>query len=99
MATTSIPAPATGRRGRIPLWGLRSRIPQTTGRMLGIASISLVLIVWCVLSYVSVTRDGKVEPLVSHFFLPPPDEVLRACCTCSSSTTCSRRSGSPRCGS
>jgi len=66
------------RKARIPLWGLRSRIPENTGRLLGAASIGLLLLVWCVCSYVHVMHDGKPEPLISHFFLPPPDEVIRS---------------------
>lgn len=69
-----IPAPAPRRRHVPPLWSLRSRIPQSKGRALGIASITLVFATWCVLSYVNL--GGK--PLVSHFFLPPPDEVVRS---------------------
>lgn len=76
------PAPAAPRakrrRGHLPLWALRSRIPRSTGRLLGIASVGLLLLTWCLLSYLSVTRDGKTIPLVSHFFLPPPDEVIRS---------------------
>jgi len=65
------------RKVRIPLWGLRARIPEMTGRLLGAASVALLLLAWCVCSYVQLSRNGKLEPLVSHFFLPPPDEVIR----------------------
>lgn len=65
------------RKARPSLWALRSPIPENTGRLLGVASVGLLLLVWCVCSYVHVTRDGKPEPLISHFFLPPPDEVIR----------------------
>ncbi|MDQ3262658.1 MAG: ABC transporter permease [Myxococcota bacterium] len=78
MSNAPLPVPVTRRRAPLPLWGLRSRIPETTGRLLGAASIAGVLVTWCLLSYVTLTRDGKVEPLVSHFFLPPPDEVIRS---------------------
>lgn len=66
------------KKGRPSLWALRSSIPEGTGRLLGVASIALLLIAWCICSYVTVTREGKVEPLISHFFLPPPDQVLRS---------------------
>ncbi len=66
------------RRARTSLWALRAPIPETTGRLLGAASIGQLLLVWCVCSYESVTRAGKVQPLVSHFFLPAPDEVIRS---------------------
>jgi len=78
MSTAPLPVPVTRRRAPLPMWGLRARIPETTGKLLGFGSIGLVLATWCVLSYVSVTREGKVVPLVSHFFLPPPDEVIRS---------------------
>jgi NitT/TauT family transport system permease protein len=42
--------------------------------------VALLLLVWCVLSYVRVDKGGASgpEPLVSHFFLPPPGEVVRS---------------------
>jgi NitT/TauT family transport system permease protein len=63
-----------------PLWGLRSNIPATTAKLLGASSVALLLLVWCVLSYVRVDKGGAAgpEPLVSHFFLPPPGEVVRS---------------------
>lgn len=62
------------------LWALRSPVPVRTGRLLGAASVGLVLLAWCVCSYVQVDRGAPAgpEPLVPHFFLPPPDEVLRS---------------------
>ena len=71
-------AQARGHKASTTLWALRAPIPEGTGRLLGGASVVLVLVAWCACSYVQVTRAGKVEPLVSHFFLPPPDEVLRS---------------------
>src|SRR5579871_5639369 len=61
------------------MWRLRAPIPENRGRLLGVASIGLVLVAWCVCSYVKVNRGAALgpEPLVSHFFLPPPDEVVR----------------------
>jgi NitT/TauT family transport system permease protein len=67
----------TRRKARTSLWTLRAPIPETTGRLLGAASIGLLLLAWCVCSYVTVTREGRPAPLISHFFLPPPDEVIR----------------------
>ena len=72
--TAPVPAPAPRRRAVVPLWSLRSRIPQAKGRLLGFSSVALVFATWCILSYVKM--GGK--PLVSHFFLPPPDEVIRS---------------------
>ena len=62
------------------LWALRTPVPEGTGRLLGAASVGLLLLVWCVCSYVQVNRGAASgpEPLVPHFFLPPPDEVLRS---------------------
>jgi NitT/TauT family transport system permease protein len=71
-------AAAPRRRAKPPLWGLRQRIPERTGRLFAFSALVLVLLAWGICSYVSVTRNGKVEPLVSHFFLPPPGEVLRS---------------------
>src|SRR5688572_26430085 len=71
-------APVTRVRAPRPLWGLRAPIPENAGRLLGLSSVGLVFLVWCLLSYVQVERGGKTVPLVSHFFLPPPDEVLRS---------------------
>jgi NitT/TauT family transport system permease protein len=73
-----VTAPVTRVRARRPLWGLRAPIEENVGRLLGLSSVALLFLVWCVLSYVQVERGGKTVPLVSHFFLPPPDEVLRS---------------------
>jgi NitT/TauT family transport system permease protein len=63
---------------RRTLWALRAPIPKATGQLLGASSVALLLVVWCILSYVHVNKGGaQPEPLISHFFLPPPDEVLR----------------------
>jgi len=63
---------------RRTLWALRAPIPKATGQLLAASSVALVLVVWCVLSYVHVDKGGaQPELLVSHFFLPPPDEVFR----------------------
>jgi NitT/TauT family transport system permease protein len=76
--TAPATVPVTRVRAPRPLWGLRAPIPENAGRLLGISSVALVFLVWCILSYVEVERGGKAVPLVSHFFLPPPDEVLRS---------------------
>ncbi len=68
----------TRRRARTSHWARRAPNPQTTGRLRGAAARGRLLLVWCICSYVSVTRAGKVQPLISHFFLPPPDEVIRS---------------------
>ncbi|MHB8877879.1 MAG: ABC transporter permease [Myxococcaceae bacterium] len=70
--------PIPRRKPKQPLWGIRSPIPPNTGRLLSLASVGLIFGLWCVCSYVSVTRGGKTVPLVSHFFLPPPDEVVKS---------------------
>lgn len=59
------------------LWGLRTSVPQGTARLISIVSLLVLVAAWCVLSYVEVTRDGKTEALVPHFFLPAPDQVLK----------------------
>lgn len=56
---------------------LRTPLPPRVGRGLSIASVALLVVVWSLLSYVSIDRGRGPEPLVSHFFLPAPDEVLR----------------------
>jgi NitT/TauT family transport system permease protein len=73
-------SPSPRRTASPPLWGLRSNIPATTAKLLGASSVALLLLVWCVLSYVRVDRGAASgpEPLVSHFFLPPPGEVVRS---------------------
>jgi NitT/TauT family transport system permease protein len=63
---------------RSSLWGLRTSIPPRLGRLLGVASLGLVLGAWCASSYIRVATPRGPEPLVSHFFLPPPDEVVRS---------------------
>jgi NitT/TauT family transport system permease protein len=68
------------RHRKASLWALRAPIPDERGRLLGLASIVLVLAAWCLCSYIKVDRGAPSgpEPLVSHFFLPPPDEVVRS---------------------
>lgn len=69
-------AASTSRRRS--LWVLRASIPEGAARLLAVSSVALVLVVWCLLSYVQVDKGaGKPEPLVSHFFLPPPDQVFQ----------------------
>jgi NitT/TauT family transport system permease protein len=78
------PAPAAPARPALParprpsLWALRTPLPVGVGRLLGLGSLSALLLLWCVLSYVQVTRGGEQVPLVPHFFLPAPDEVLKS---------------------
>jgi NitT/TauT family transport system permease protein len=60
------------------LWALRSPIPEGKGRLLGASSLGLVLLVWALCSYLTVTRNGHSVPLVNHFFLPSPDEVVKS---------------------
>ncbi|MBS1149438.1 MAG: ssuC [Myxococcaceae bacterium] len=66
------------KRAKPRLFGVRSNIQEGTGRLLGAASVVLVLSAWCTCSYVTVTRNGESVPLVSHFFLPAPDQVLKS---------------------
>lgn len=75
MAASKAPA---RQRARPPLWSLRTSLPTGTGRLLSASSIAVLLGVWCVLSYVHVTRNGESVPLVPHFFLPAPDQVLKS---------------------
>ncbi len=60
------------------LWALRTQVPSGTGRLLSLGSLGVLLLGWCVLSYVQVTRNGESQPLVPHFFLPAPDQVLKS---------------------
>jgi hypothetical protein len=39
---------------RRTLWALRAPIPRATGQLLAASSVALVLLVWCLLSYVHV---------------------------------------------
>lgn len=70
--------PPAAARARPSLWALRSPLPVATTRLLALGSLGGLLLVWCLLSYIQVTRDGQQVPLVSHFFLPAPDEVLKS---------------------
>ncbi|MBL8919773.1 MAG: ABC transporter permease [Myxococcaceae bacterium] len=69
----------TRRRTATPsLWGLRTSVPVGKARLISVVSVAVLVAAWCVLSYVEVTREGKVEALVPHFFLPAPDQVLKS---------------------
>lgn len=63
---------------RPSLWALRTAVPQGTARLISLVSVAILIGTWCVLSYVTVTRNGEPEPLVPHFFLPAPDQVLKS---------------------
>ena len=65
-------------RRKAPLWALRTPIPAQTGRILGVASVVLVLAAWCVCSYVMVGEADNRRPLVPYFYLPAPDQVVKA---------------------
>lgn len=65
-------------KARPPLWALRSPIPAGTGRLLSLSSLGGLLVLWCVMSYVHVTRNGESVPLVPHFFLPAPHDVVKS---------------------
>lgn len=69
--------PTKGKR-KAQLWALRAPIPTQVGRVLGIASVVLVLAAWCVCSYVMVGEGEKRGPLVPYFYLPAPDQVVKA---------------------
>jgi NitT/TauT family transport system permease protein len=71
--------PKPKRRGTMPsLWGLRTSVPTGSARLISFISVAVLLSTWCMLSYVQVTREGALEPLVPHFFLPAPDQVLKS---------------------
>jgi NitT/TauT family transport system permease protein len=70
--------PTKEKRRKPSLWGLRTPIPQQTGRILAIASVALVFIAWCVCSYVQVGEGEQRGPLVPYFYLPAPDQVVKA---------------------
>jgi NitT/TauT family transport system permease protein len=78
MAATPPPKAPPRRQARPPLWSLRTTLPAGTSRLLSASSIAVLFSVWCVLSYVHVTRNGESTPLVPHFFLPSPDQVLKS---------------------
>ena len=64
-------------RAKADLWGIRSSIPAGTSRLLSAVSLVLFFGTWCALSYIQLDRDGKLEPLVPHAFLPAPHEVVK----------------------
>ncbi len=70
--------PAKVSRAKAPLWAIRSAVPTGTGRLLSVASLGVIMLGWCVLSYVEVNRDGTPGPLVPAFFLPAPHEVVKS---------------------
>lgn len=63
---------------RPSLWSLRTPVPRGTARLVSMVSVAVLVAAWCVLSYVEVTRDGRTEALVPHFFLPAPDQVVKS---------------------
>lgn len=72
-------APATRRGPSKPsMWALRTSLPVGTGRIVSAISLAVLIGAWCLVSYVEVTRGGKVEALVPHAFLPAPDQVLKS---------------------
>jgi NitT/TauT family transport system permease protein len=72
------PKPPARKQSTPPLWSLRTTLPAGTARLLSLASVVFLIALWCVLSYVHVTREGESVPLVPHFFLPAPDQVLKS---------------------
>jgi NitT/TauT family transport system permease protein len=67
-----------GQKGRESLWALRTPIPVGIGRLVSVASLAVILVAWCLLSYIMVDRGKGPVPFVSHFFLPPPHEVVKS---------------------
>jgi NitT/TauT family transport system permease protein len=65
-------------RARPSLWALRSPLPRLVGRVASLASVAVLIGLWCAASYIHVERDGQSVPLVPHFFLPAPDEVIKS---------------------
>ncbi len=62
------PPPASPVRKAGPkrsLWALRTPIPQSTGRLLGAASIGTLLLAWCICSYVTVDATRVCPPGLS----------------------------------
>jgi NitT/TauT family transport system permease protein len=72
------PKPPARKQATPSWWSLRTPLPASTGRLLSLTSLAVLLGVWCVLSYVHVERNGESVPLVPHFFLPAPDQVLKS---------------------
>ncbi len=69
---------AAKRRAKPSLWAIRTPVAVGTGRLLSLVAVLVILAGWCVLSYVQVTREGELQPLVPSFFLPPPHEVVKS---------------------
>lgn len=65
-------------RAKPSLWVLRAPIPSGAARAASLVSVGVLLLAWCVLSYVEVERGGQKVALVPHFFLPAPDQVLKS---------------------
>lgn len=70
--------PAPRPRAKTSLWALRSSIPAGPARAASIISLVVIVVAWCIASYVQVTRNGEQVPLVPHFFLPAPDQVIKS---------------------
>lgn len=77
-ASAKAAKPPVRKRAKTSLWAIRAPIPATASRVLSFSAIAVLLIAWCVLSYVHVDRNGESVPLVPHFFLPAPDQVLKS---------------------
>ncbi len=60
------------------LWALRTPVPSSSRWALSASALGLIAVAWCVLSYVQVERNGELQPLVPHFFLPSPDQVAKS---------------------
>ncbi|MEK7729795.1 MAG: ABC transporter permease, partial [candidate division KSB1 bacterium] len=73
-----MPNETTSQQRNANLFALRTPLAVLPSRLISAASLVLLFVAWCIASYVTVTRNGQVEPLVPHFFVPAPDEVVRS---------------------
>ncbi len=60
------------------IWRLRGTMSPRAGQLLGLASLATVVLLWCIASYVRVTRGGESEALIPASFLPAPDQVVKS---------------------
>jgi NitT/TauT family transport system permease protein len=60
------------------IWRLRGTMSPRAGQLLGLASVAVVILLWCIASYARVTRRGESEALIPVSFLPAPDQVVKS---------------------
>jgi NitT/TauT family transport system permease protein len=80
MPSSEAPQPLRPRvvQKRVSPWQLRAPMDAASGRLLGVVSLGCVLALWCLVSYVQVTRNGERQALIPSAFLPAPHEVVKS---------------------